>query len=56
MLAMQLAIPLTGSETLAALYKGMFDAELRKAKFADSSQTPSDAMAGSNRYVAIRKY
>ena len=55
-LAMQFAVPLTGDLALGDLYRGYFNLELRKAKFADSSQSRQIPMRGINRYSNARNY
>ena len=53
-LAMEFALPLTGSLDKGSYYRMMFEAQLKRAKFADSSQRPGDPMRGSDRYTRVR--
>ncbi len=52
-LAAQFAIPLAGSIDKGTYYNKVYLDQLRKAKFADSTQRPSDIME-SNLYVDVR--
>ncbi len=53
LLASQFAISVTSDKELAKLYYGMYQDQLSKAKFADSSQRPTE-VDEFNEYVAIR--
>ena len=52
-LAHQFALPLTGDLNKGGYYEKMFNTEIRKAKFADSTQHPQDTFRH-NRYVEAR--
>lgn len=53
-MAMQLAIPVVGNSTRAAEYNSMYEMQLKRAKFADSTQRPGDTFV-SNPYVNVRQ-
>ena len=46
-MASQLAIPVVGNSTRAAEYNGMYEMQLKRAKFADSTQRPQDTFTDS---------
>jgi len=52
-LAMQFAIPVTGNSTRAQEYEAMYERQLKRAKYADSSQRPQDTFTH-NPYVNVR--
>lgn len=52
-LAMQFSIPVTGNSTRAQEYQGMYEMQLKRAKYADSSQRPQDTFLH-NPYVNVR--
>ena len=52
-MAMQLAIPVVGNSTRAGEYNNMYEMQLKRAKFADSSQRPGDTFLD-NPYVNVR--
>jgi len=52
-LAMQFAIPVTGNSTRAGEYNSMYEKQLSRAKYSDSSQRPQDTFV-SNPYVNVR--
>jgi len=52
-LAMQFAIPVVGNSTRAKEYQSMYESQLKRAKYADSSQRPNDTFV-SNPYVNVR--
>lgn len=52
-LAMQFSIPVTGNSTRAQEYQGMYELQLKRAKYADSSQRPQDTFTH-NPYVDTR--
>lgn len=52
-MAAQLAIPVAGNSTRANEYNGMYEMQLKRAKFADSTQRPGDTFL-SNPYVNAR--
>ena len=43
-LASEFAIPVTGNSQRAEYYRGQYEAQLKRAKFLDSSQRPSDVI------------
>jgi len=47
LMASQLAIPVVGNSTRAAEYNKMFEMQLKRAKFADSTQRPQDTFSSS---------
>lgn len=51
--AMQLAIPVVGNSQRAQEYQSMFEKQLSRAKYADSSQRPNDTFSH-NPYVDVR--
>lgn len=53
-LASQLAIPVVGNTSRAEYYQGQYEMQLRRAKFADSTQRPQDSFSY-NPYVDVRK-
>ena len=53
-LAFQFAIPLTGDLNKANFYMSAYEKELKRAKFADSTQRPGDAVVASGRYANVR--
>lgn len=53
-LAFQFAVPLTGDMDKGNYYRMAYEAELKRAKYADSTQRPGDALDASNRYTAVR--
>lgn len=52
-MAMQFSIPVTGNSTRANEYNGMYEMQLKRAKYADSSQRPQDTFTH-NPYVNTR--
>jgi len=52
-LAMQFSIPVTGNSTRANEYNGMYEQQLRRAKYADASQRPQDTFTH-NPYIETR--
>lgn len=52
-LAAQFAIPVTANSTRMQEYNTMYEMQLKRAKYADASQRPSDVMARSE-YVDVR--
>ncbi len=52
-MAAQLAIPVVGNSTRMQEYNGMYEMQLKRAKFADSSQRPGDTFL-QNPYVNVR--
>jgi len=53
-MAMQLAIPVVGNSTRASEYNAMYEMQLKRAKFADSTQRPQDAFTASP-YTQVRR-
>ncbi len=53
-LAFQFAVPLTGDMEKGNYYRIAYEAELKRAKFADSTQRPGDALQAAGRYVKAR--
>jgi len=53
-LAFQFAVPLTGDMDKGKYYRTAYEAELKRAKFADSTQRPGDALQAASRYVKAR--
>lgn len=51
-LASQFAVPVTDNSTKGQLYDGMFQSQLRQAKFADASARPPDVIADSPLWAA----
>lgn len=51
--AMQLAIPVTGNSTRAKEYESMYEMQLKRAKYADSTQRPTDIKRTSE-YIDVR--
>lgn len=45
LLASEFAIPITDNSQRAQVYNGMYEAQLRRAKYIDSSEHPNDAIA-----------
>ena len=52
-MASQLAIPVVGNTTRADYYASMYEMQLKRAKFADSTQRPGDTFRD-NPYVQVR--
>lgn len=52
-MASQLAIPVVGNSTRADYYAGMYEMQLKRAKFADSTQRPQDTFSASP-YTQVR--
>lgn len=52
-MAAQLAIPVVGNSTRAEQYNKMYEMQLKRAKFADSTQRPGDTFVR-NPYVEVR--
>jgi hypothetical protein len=52
-MASQLAIPVVGNSTRADYYAGMYEMQLKRAKFADSTQRPQDSFSSSP-YTQVR--
>ena len=53
-LAMQFSIPLTGDIEKSNFYRLAYEVEMKRARFSDSTQRPSDAITASNRYTKVR--
>lgn len=54
-LAMQFAIPITGTTARAEEYRVMYEAQLKRARYADSSQRPSTPIPHAP-YLEVRTY
>lgn len=52
--ASQLAIPVVGNTSRAEYYASMYEMQLKRAKFADSTQRPGDTFT-QNPYVDVRR-
>lgn len=52
-MAAQLAIPVVGNSTRADYYSGLYEMQLKRAKYADSTQRPGDTFL-QNPYVDVR--
>jgi hypothetical protein len=51
-LASQFSVPVTDNSTKGQLYDGMYQNQLRQAKFADASSRPPDAIASAPLWAA----